>query len=75
MPRMDGTGPMGCGPRAGRGNGGCRHGAASAPGGLGMRRGQRFSPSAPQTSRETLNAEKATLQERLASVDKQLEAL
>ena len=75
MPRMDGTGPMGCGPRTGRGNGACRQGVTIPPRGFGMRRGLGFSPNAPQNSRETLNAEKASLQERLAAVDKQLETL
>ena len=75
MPRMDGTGPMGCGPRTGWGNGACRQGATTAPRGFGMRRGLGFNPNAPQNNRETLNAEKAILQERLANVDKQLETL
>ena len=75
LPRMDGTGPMGCGPRTGWGNGACRHGATTAPRGFGMRRGMGFSPNAPQNSRETLNMEEAILQERLANVDKQLETL
>ena len=75
MPRMDGTGPMVCDPRTGRGNGVCLQGAATPPRGFGMRRGLGFSPNAPQNSLETLNAEKAILQERLANVDKQLETL
>ena len=75
MPRMDGTGPMGCGPRTSRGNGACRQGAATPPRGFGMRCGLGYSPNAPHNSRETLNAEKAILQERLANVDKQLETL
>ena len=75
MPRMDGTGPVGCGARNGRGNGGCRHGEAAATRGFGLRHGMGGCPNAPQNSRETLNAQKATLQARLAEVDRQLETL
>ena len=71
MPRMDGTGPMGCGLRTGWGTGRCRN-VGYAPYGYGLRRGLGNMPFPAQPSRETLTAEKTLLQERLAEVDKQL---
>ena len=74
MPRMDGTGPMGCGTRTGWGTGRCRN-VGNAPYGYGLRRGLGNMPYTAQPSRENLAAEKALLQERLAEVDKQLEKI
>lgn len=73
MPRMDGTGPAGCGLRAGRRNAGCRHGAIAGSWGQGTRRCIGGGSAIPQCNREALNAIKAALQERLAAVEKQLD--
>lgn len=74
MPRMDGTGPMGYGPRTGWGTGRCRY-VGFAPYGYGLCRCLGNMPYPAQPTREALAEEKTLLQERLAEVDKQLEKL
>ena len=69
MPRLDGTGPNGQGPKTGRGLGTC---------GAGLRRGcgcglRRF--FSPKNYISTLEEEEKMLEEELAAVKKEKEAL
>ncbi|NLI22715.1 MAG: DUF5320 domain-containing protein [Clostridiales bacterium] len=74
MPRMDGTGPMGCGPRMGWGAGRCRN-VGFAPRGYGLCRSMANMACPVQPSREALTEAKTILQKRLAEVDRQLDTL
>lgn len=83
MPRRDGTGPMGRGSRTGRGMGFCNTTkVAGILGGLGWRRcGRGFRWSnygnviSPQNQKDLLNEEKAILEDRLKSINDQLNTL
>lgn len=68
MPRFDGTGPMGQGPRTGRGMGNC-------PGGMGFGRGRGFGYRNFFTKKEEaemLKEEKVALEEELKAVKERL---
>ncbi|MGI6199592.1 MAG: DUF5320 domain-containing protein [Christensenellales bacterium] len=76
MPGMDGTGPRGMGMRAGLGRRACRSAAnRNNQYGCGFGRGSGICRYAATESRESLNAVKTLLQERLAAVDKRLQEL
>lgn len=89
MPRRDGTGPMGRGSRTGTGMGFCNTTkAAGILGGLGLglglgwrRCGRGFgwnnygNAITPQNQKDLLNEEKAILEERLKSINDQLNTL
>lgn len=91
MPRLDGTGPMGCGPTTGRGMGNCVN-ARRPMQGSGFNRGRRgggfgrgyfasqrpyFAPEAytEQPTKELLMDQKKYLEEELASISKELEKM
>ncbi len=88
MPRMDGTGPMGEGPKTGRGMGSC-DGEAGPRFGIGRRMGRGFgfncrrgfgrglglNRTSSMTRKELLEEQKGILKNRLEAIDKQLEDL
>ena len=84
MPRRDGTGPMGNGSMTGRSMGFCVKAGIAGVGvglGLGCRRGFRrwfgvnndFGQISNGTGKESLQAEKEILKNRLEAIEKQLE--
>lgn len=78
MPRFDGTGPMGLGPRTGRGLGPC--GSGYCPRGLGFGRGygrgfgfRQF--SSDKNTKVALEDEKQILEEELKAINAEIEEL
>ena len=85
MPRGDGTGPMGMGPRTGRGRGGCSSGVRRGIGaaleiglGLGLRRGFRnFWRLSQSTESELseLKSQSTVLEESLSKIKERINEL
>jgi len=79
MPKFDGTGPRGMGPRTGRGFGPCGRGFGLRRGfGGGQRMGGWFGWNRPQTPKDQLEAlddYKKTLEEELKNVDQEKKEL
>ncbi len=88
MPRMDGTGPMGEGPKTGRGAGSCS-GEAAPRFGLGLGRGRGFGSRCgrglgrgrglnrvfAKTDKEALEDQRDALRDRLNVIDEKLKDL
>lgn len=79
MPRMDGTGPNGAGPRTGRGLNNCQKANASTTfvgrglgrgNGRGLGKGYGYRQTI--STKESLEQEKQILSERIANIDEQL---
>ena len=79
MPKFDGTGPRGMGPRTGRGFGPCGRGLSSRRSfGFGQGMGRWFGWNNPRTSKDQLEAlddYKKTLEEELKNVEKEKKEL
>jgi len=82
MPRFDGTGPCGMGPRTGRGMGHCGRGLGMGfhgrHHGYGRGLGRYFGGNNPQTKEEKVEDAKAykkALQEEIEDIDKELSDL
>ena len=79
MPRRDGTGPMGQGPLSGRRTGACGgQGKGQGAGGMGKgmgqgNRGSFASQGTESLAKEELLQEKKLLQQRLETINKDLE--
>ena len=77
MPGMDGTGPLGLGPKTGRALGRCTGGATGffrygCGLGCGYGRGRGFRRFTAMDSKEALNARKRLLQDELSAIEEQL---
>lgn len=73
MPRFDGTGPMGQGPRSGWGRGPCGYGMRRRRGGWGRFGFRRF--ASPQNELTALEEEEKMLEEELEIIRKEKKAL
>ncbi|NMA93143.1 MAG: DUF5320 domain-containing protein [Clostridiales bacterium] len=88
MPRMDGTGPMGEGPKTGRGMGSCegeatpRYGIGRGRGrgfgsrcGRGLGRGRGLNRVSAKLNKETLEDQRDALKDKLSIIDAKLKDL
>ena len=77
MPNKNGTGPLGQGPRTGRGKGYCdnTHPFPGKGKGCGFGRGRNISALGVETNSVVLQSQKAILEEQLKAIDNQLSKL
>jgi hypothetical protein len=69
MPKLDGTGPQGQGPRTGRGLGNCQGTGQGMGRGLGQGRGRMGETSTKEEKRIALEEEKKAIEQEIANLD------